>query len=151
MTDETDESTTRRTNQSQLAPDAAEERRAYSRWGLLLARLRAHPTGRVVLRIGVAIAGALVIAVGIVLLPLPGPGWAIIFFGIAIWAIEFRWAKRLLLYAKARVLEWRTWYTRQSWPTRILVGAATAIVVLAIIGVALWFSAGPAIWRTLRH
>jgi uncharacterized protein (TIGR02611 family) len=133
-----------------MALDAADERRAHSRWAVLLARLRAHPTGRVVLRVGVGIAGALVIVVGIILLPLPGPGWAIIFLGIAIWAIEFHWAKRLLLYAKTRVLEWRAWYARQGWPTRIAVGAGTAIVVLAIIGVALWLSAGPAIWHAIR-
>ena len=134
-----------------MAPDAVDERRAHSRWGVLLARLRAHPTGRIVLRLGVGLAGALVIVVGIILLPLPGPGWAIIFAGIAIWSIEFRWAKRLLLYAKARVLEWRIWYTSRGWATRIAVGAAIAVVVLAIIGLALWLSAGPAIWRTIRH
>src|SRR5262245_43715752 len=103
MTDEADQSATSRTNQTPLAPDAPDDRRAHSRGAVLLARLRAHPTGRVVLRLGVGILGALVIVVGIILLPLPGPGWAIIFFGIAIWSIEFRWAKRLLLYAKARV------------------------------------------------
>lgn len=134
-----------------LDPDTRDERLAQSRFGRLIARLRAHPTGRVVLRIGVGITGTLVIVVGIILLPLPGPGWAIIFLGLAVWSIEFRWAKRLLLYAKARVFEWRAWYGRQGWPTRILVGAGTAVLVLAIIAAALWLSAGPAIWRVIRR
>ena len=40
--------------------------------------------------LGFAIVGA-----GIVLLPLPGPGWVIIFFGFAILASEFEFAERV--------------------------------------------------------
>ena len=43
----------------------------------------------------VALIGASVILVGIVLLPLPGPGWVIIFFGFAILATEFAFAERV--------------------------------------------------------
>jgi uncharacterized protein (TIGR02611 family) len=46
-------------------------------------------------RFVVAVVGFTVIAIGIVLLPLPGPGWAIIFGGLAILATEFIWARRL--------------------------------------------------------
>jgi uncharacterized protein (TIGR02611 family) len=117
----------------------------------LVAALRAHPTGRVVLRATVAILGALVVVTGIVLLPLPGPGWAIIFVGIAIWAVEFRWARRLLLFAKTQVFAWRTWYAARSWPVKILLGVALAVLLAAIVLGALWISAGPAILRMLRH
>src|SRR4051794_6877705 len=81
-----------------------------SRLRRVLATMRATPTRRLALKIGVGILGAVVVIVGIVLLPLPGPGWAIIFAGLAIWSIEFRWARRVLLFAKTRVLLWRTWY-----------------------------------------
>lgn len=45
--------------------------------------------------------GWLVVLVGIVLLPLPGPGWLVIFLGLGILAAEFVWAERLLKRAKA--------------------------------------------------
>jgi len=48
----------------------------------------------------VTIAGVLVVLIGIVLIPLPGPGWAIVFGGLAILATEYVWAQRLLSYAK---------------------------------------------------
>lgn len=47
-------------------------------------------------QIGIAFAGVLTIIVGIVLLPLPGPGSVVIFAGIGILATEFVWAKQLL-------------------------------------------------------
>ena len=36
------------------------------------------------------------LAVGILAIPYPGPGWAIVFLGLAILATEFEWAHRLL-------------------------------------------------------
>ena len=56
--------------------------------------------GRNLKRIMVTIAGVLVVLIGIVLIPLPGPGWAIVFGGLAILATEYVWAQRLLSYAK---------------------------------------------------
>ena len=46
-------------------------------------------------RIGVALVGVSVILVGIPLIPLLGPGWLIVFAGLAILAKEFEWASRL--------------------------------------------------------
>jgi len=54
-------------------------------------------------RIAVSIVGFTVVIVGIILLPLPGPGWAIIFGGLAILATEYVWARRLLNFAKEKV------------------------------------------------
>ncbi len=39
--------------------------------------------------------GFAIVGTGIVLLPLPGPGWVIIFFGFAILASEFEFAERI--------------------------------------------------------
>ncbi|HEY5805999.1 MAG TPA: PGPGW domain-containing protein [Candidatus Saccharimonadales bacterium] len=39
--------------------------------------------------------GFAIVAAGIVLLPLPGPGWVVIFFGFAILASEFEFAERI--------------------------------------------------------
>ena len=112
-------------------------------WRRHLHRVRAHPTGRVVFRVGVGVLGGLVVLVGIVLLPLPGPGWAIIFLGLAIWSVEFHWARRLLRFARREVARWRAWYSGQGWPMKIASGVLTALVVLAIVGGALWLSVGP--------
>jgi uncharacterized protein (TIGR02611 family) len=46
-------------------------------------------------KFGVAITGVTVILIGIPLIPLFGPGWLIVFTGLAILASEFAWAGRL--------------------------------------------------------
>jgi uncharacterized protein (TIGR02611 family) len=56
--------------------------------------------------------GLVIVVTGIILLPLPGPGWAIIFVGFAVLATEFTAAEkvhlllvRILKYAIAYGLE----------------------------------------------
>ncbi|MFK0283578.1 TIGR02611 family protein [Streptomyces sp. NPDC090499] len=56
-------------------------------------------------QVGVFVIGLAVVAVGVVLLPLPGPGWVIIFAGMAIWATEFVWAQLVLRWTKRKVTE----------------------------------------------
>jgi uncharacterized protein (TIGR02611 family) len=41
----------------------------------------------------------------VVLLPLPGPGWVVIFAGMAIWATEFVWAQLVLRWTRRKVTE----------------------------------------------
>jgi Flp pilus assembly protein TadB len=53
-------------------------------------------------RIAVTIAGFAVLLAGVVLLVLPGPGWLLIFVGLAILATEYVWAQRLLKAAKRK-------------------------------------------------
>jgi len=40
--------------------------------------------------------GFTLLAIGVALLVLPGPGWVTIFFALALLAAEFTWARRLL-------------------------------------------------------
>jgi uncharacterized protein (TIGR02611 family) len=54
-------------------------------------------------QIVIFIVGLAIVAGGIVLLPLPGPGWLVIFAGIGVWATEFPWAQRVLRWAKQKV------------------------------------------------
>ncbi|HEY8544093.1 MAG TPA: PGPGW domain-containing protein [Acidimicrobiales bacterium] len=51
-------------------------------------------------RLGIFLVGTGIIVLGIVLIPLPGPGWAIVIAGVAVWATEFTWAERLLRFVK---------------------------------------------------
>jgi uncharacterized protein (TIGR02611 family) len=99
----------------------------------LLDRIRANRTSRLVLRIGIGVLGTLVVALGIVLIPFPGPGWAIVILGLAIWAIEFVWAKNLLEFTKRHVQSWTRWVGRQSIPVRALLGVLGMIFVAFIV------------------
>ena len=53
---------------------------------------RRNSIWRVVRRTVVALVGSAVTLVGVVMIPLLGPGWLIVFTGLAILATEFRWA-----------------------------------------------------------
>lgn len=54
-------------------------------------------------KIIVGLAGVAVIISGIILLPLPGPGWLVILLGLIILSTEFDWAKRLKDKLRARL------------------------------------------------
>ncbi|MGX1268803.1 TIGR02611 family protein [Streptomyces phaeoluteigriseus] len=56
-------------------------------------------------QVGIFVVGLAVVAAGIVMLPLPGPGWVVIFGGMAIWATEFVWAQLVLRWTKRKVTE----------------------------------------------
>jgi uncharacterized protein (TIGR02611 family) len=61
-----------------------------------------HLTWQQMRRVIVAIVGASVLLVGIVMLLAPGPAFVVIPAGLAILAIEFVWARRLLRQVKVR-------------------------------------------------
>jgi uncharacterized protein (TIGR02611 family) len=74
-----------------------------------------------------------VLAAGIIAIPYPGPGWLIVFGGLAILASEFTWARRVLHFARGKYDAWTAWLSRQSLLVRIAVLAATGLVVLATL------------------
>lgn len=108
----------------------------------VLDKIRANPTGRLALKISIATLGAIVVAVGIVLIPFPGPGWAIVILGLAIWAIEFAWARHLLEFTKRHVQSWTHWIARQSWPVKGVVGLVGFVFVSAIVYLSVRLSLG---------
>ncbi|MCO5973462.1 TIGR02611 family protein [Actinoallomurus soli] len=63
-------------------------------------RIRGRPVLNNVWRLAVFSVGVTVLAAGVAMLVLPGPGWAAIFVGFAILATEFAWAQRALTSAK---------------------------------------------------
>jgi uncharacterized protein (TIGR02611 family) len=109
---------------------------APSRLGRLRERVRAVPGGFVLWRVLVTLVGVAVIVIGIVLLPLPGPGWLIIFAGIGVLGTEYAWAKRLLTFAREKVRAWTTWAARQNLFVRLLMGLLTLALLAAIAYVA---------------
>ena len=86
-------------------------RRRWARWR---DRLRERRRADFVYRIVVGVVGLAVLGVGIVAIPYPGPGWAIVFVGLGILATEFDWARRLLAYAKERYDKVMDWFQRQA-------------------------------------
>ncbi|MBO4164325.1 TIGR02611 family protein [Micromonospora sp. NPDC048894] len=114
------------------------------RWRLrtTLELIRANPTGRVALKIFIAVAGALVVTVGIALIPLPGPGWLIVIAGLAIWAVEFHWARRLLGFTRRHVHAWTRWATTRSLPVRFLLGSVGLVFVAVVLWLSLKYSLG---------
>jgi len=98
-----------------------------------LDKLRATPTGRLALKIGIGVLGALVIALGIILIPFPGPGWAIVILGLAILALEFTWAKKLLEFTRRQVKAWTSWVGRQSLPVRGVLGVVGLVFVAGVV------------------
>lgn len=93
---------------------------------------------RRVKRVLVGISGGLVMAIGITLIPYPGPGFAVIFAGLGILATEFPWAKRLLVFARGKYDAWKTWMNRQSW----LVNAAMWSVMATVVVTTIWIFNG---------
>lgn len=82
----------------------------------------------------IGLVGAAIVIGGLALIPLPGPGWLIVFAGLAVLATEFYWAGRLLDFARRQVHAWTDWVTRQSLPVRLVLG----VVGLAFIAGLVW-------------
>ena len=93
-----------------------------------------HRTLNLVYRVAVGVVGAAVVLLGIALIPLPGPGWLIVFGGLALLSTEFAWAGRLLDFARSKVRGWTDWVTRQSLLVRTAIGLASLLAV----GAAVW-------------
>lgn len=92
---------------SDVVTDALAEPQIERQWhdhpGIAPFKLVARFIGRNAKRVAVTIAGFTVVIVGLILVPLPGPGWLIVFAGLAILATEYVWAQRLLNFAKSKV------------------------------------------------
>lgn len=88
-------------------------------------------------RAGIFLVGLAVIGGGVILLPLPGPGWLIIFGGMAIWGTEFVWAQKVLRWTRRKVTEAARAAADPRVRRRNLLAGALAVVVLA--GLATWY------------
>jgi uncharacterized protein (TIGR02611 family) len=101
-------------------------------------------------RFFVGLVGSIVLLVGLIAIPYPGPGWLIVFAGLGILATEYDWAKRLLTYARGKYDAWEAWVKRQPRKSKLLIGLLTALIVVASI----WLLNGYGIlnhWLNLRQ
>jgi len=81
----------------------------------------------------IGITGGLVVLVGLVLVPYPGPGWLVVFAGLAILATEFAFASRLLEYGRKKYDAWIAWIKKQGRGAQILILIGMGIVIIATI------------------
>lgn len=77
--------------------------------------------------------GTALVVTGLIMVPFPGPGWLVVFAGLAVLATEFTWASRLLAFAKDKVMAATGWLKRQNWFVRIIAGALTLLIAAAIV------------------
>ena len=66
-------------------------------------------------RIAVGILGGALTGLGLLLVPLPGPGWLVVFLGLAVLGTEFHWAKRIAVWLKRQLDRfWAWWKARRA-------------------------------------
>ncbi|WP_231647288.1 TIGR02611 family protein [Planomonospora sphaerica] len=95
--------------------------------------IRATRAGRLTLKIVIGALGGVLVVAGLIMVPFPGPGWAVVFAGLAVLALEFHWAHRLLEFGKRTLSAWMVWLGRQHLAVKglvILVAAATATAIV---------------------
>ncbi|MFF8969394.1 TIGR02611 family protein [Streptomyces sp. NPDC014995] len=90
-------------------------------------------------QVGIFIIGLAVVVAGIIMLPLPGPGWIVIFGGMAIWATEFVWAQIVLGWTKRKVTEAAQRALDPKVRRRNIILTSVGLVIIAVItGVYVW-------------
>ena len=94
-------------------------------------KIRAKPHALLIYRIVVGIVGLIVVVVGLIMVPFPGPGWLVVFLGLAVWASEFEWARRLLRLARRTLKAWTDRLEPQPWSMKALVLLVTVLAVAA--------------------
>lgn len=74
------------------------------------ARIARRPWLNTVYRVLITLIGVLVVIIGLILVPLPGPGWLIVFIGLTVLGSEFHWARKLLGWARAQLSRFWAWW-----------------------------------------
>lgn len=92
--------------------------------------VRRRPSTNRLYRLAVGLIGGAIVVGGLILVPLPGPGWVIVFVGLAVLATEFVWAARLEQFARKQVSAWTQWLLAQPIYIRALVGLGTFLLVV---------------------
>ncbi|MFF4245313.1 TIGR02611 family protein [Streptomyces sp. NPDC001822] len=101
--------------------------------------IRASRVLHVSWQVGIFVVGLAVVGAGIVMLPLPGPGWLVIFGGMAIWATEFVWAQLVLRWTRRKVTEAAQRALDPKVRRRNIILTAVGLVIIAVLaGIYLW-------------
>ena len=109
-------------------------------------KIRANPHSLKIYRLIVGILGLVIVVIGLAMVPFPGPGWLVVFLGLAVWASEFEWAQRLLQRAKDTLHAWNKWLRPQPWWVKGLALLVTIAAVAAIFWLLFIISGVPALF-----
>lgn len=119
-----------------LLIDAHEDRWRWRR------RIRENPRKLFFYRICVALLGVLLVMLGALTGPLPGPGGIpLVLLGIAVWSSEFEWAQRLMYWFKAQLKRYKSWPRRRQvlfWAIFTLACGTLLYTFLVVVGVPFW-------------
>jgi uncharacterized protein (TIGR02611 family) len=119
-----------------LLRDSVEDR---WRWR---ARIRQSPHQLRVYRFGVGIVGTLLVVLGCLSGPLPGPGGIpLVLLGLAVMASEFVWAERLMAVFKRQLHRFRSWSR-----ARQTAAFAVFFACCGLVGYAYLLTLGPPAW-----
>ncbi|MEU9621887.1 MULTISPECIES: TIGR02611 family protein [unclassified Streptomyces] len=101
--------------------------------------IRASRTLHLSWQVGVFVIGLAVVVAGIIMLPLPGPGWLVIFGGMAIWATEFVWAQLVLRWTRRKVTEAAQRALDPKVRRRNIILTVIGLVIIAVLmGIYVW-------------
>lgn len=84
-------------------------------------------------KLAIAVLGLIVIIAGLIMVPYPGPGWLVVFAGLAILASEFSFAHDLLEFGKEKYKKWQDWVLDQGLPVQIIIWALMGIIIVLTI------------------
>ena len=119
----------------------SDKRQGDDRWAWRR-KVRSDPYKARIYRVLVGALGTLLILLGIVTGPLPGPGGIpLVLLGLAVWASEFAWAHRLMQWFKLQLHKFRGWSrARQAvaWLILVVGVGLLAYADLLIFGVPTW-------------
>jgi uncharacterized protein (TIGR02611 family) len=131
---EADSFSTREHNPDEEDDETTADPRTWVRWARAKRDgIRRRPGAYRIYRILVGVIGGAIVVGGLALVPLPGPGWLIVFVGLALLATEFEWAARLERFARSQVTAWTRWLGRQSILVRVLVAVLTFAFVVGVL------------------
>jgi uncharacterized protein (TIGR02611 family) len=100
--------------------------------GIKERRERHRERGRVV-RAAVMLAGFVVVLAGLAMIPLPGPGLLVTAAGLAVLALEFAWAERLLERTVDRMSATTETVKRATRAQQVILGLLIAMVAAAAL------------------
>jgi uncharacterized protein (TIGR02611 family) len=81
----------------------------------------------------VAIVGSIVVILGIIMIPYPGPGWLVVFAGLGILSTEYEKPKRLLQFARGKYDAWNNWMNQQKFAVRAFFWLLTTVIVVGTL------------------
>lgn len=85
------------------------------------------------------LAGWLVVLVGIITIPFPGPGWLTVFVGTGVLSLELAWPNRLLGWSIQKYDLFEEWWSRQSRGVKCLGVLLMLLLIWAVFALIAWF------------